>query len=304
MKRRTMLATGVSVLAGLAGCIDGTDAGDGPGSAAGASDTDSTDSPTPSPAEGEPVDGDGDGDTETTSAGADVTVENVVLQHGYVVPSSPDSIGVRDGANQYLVASVTVDGSLPREAFGLAVGDETVSSPTTLDEFYRTRWGDEEWYERDRTSGLLLFRPMIESGDEEVRLTWPGGEHAVGGSIPDRLSRSTPVFSAAFDLPDTVAGETAPSVDIEVTNEGDSERRFLGALNRSGPLTAYAPLARVSELVGAGETVTITYDDSWFVPSGGFDEERIGDGQADLRYHLHYPGGPDQTHDIELVKPD
>jgi hypothetical protein len=283
MERRTLLGTVASTLAGFAGCIQN--------SGTTADTATPTDSPTPTPT--------GTPESPTQTATANVTVENVVLQRGYVTPTTPDSIGVRNGGRQYLVASVTVDGPVAWDTFALRV-DEELYSPVRPDRFYRTRWGGEEWYERGRSGGLVAFEIQDAPESGTVALRWPDGASELDGSIRERIDLPAPQFSASLALPETVEGIDAPPVDIEVTNEGDAERRFIGALNRSGPWIASAPLGRQSTMVAPGETVTITVGDSW---RDEYDDERIGDGEADVTYRLDYAGGDDDA-DIRITDPN
>lgn len=289
MRRRTLLTTAGAGLVGLVGCLDrGTPGAD-----------DGTPSDGPTEAEGDSPPSSPDDEPRTTDGTAeppDVTVQSLHLQYGVVVPDSPDSIGISNPDTPYVTAEIAVDGDLPRSAFTLAIGDESYD-PTTLDRFYRTDWGDDRWYERGRPDGLLLFE--LQSGDYggDVGLTWPGGRRGIEASVIPRLAAGAPGFSAALSVPETHDSRDAPPVDIEVTNEEDVPRRFLGALNRVGPRIAFAPIARPNGMVPPGESVTLTVDDDW---TGLPSDERIGDGDSDVTYHLHYPGGTDSA-EIRLV---
>lgn len=282
MHRRTYLATAAAAIGGIAGCVEDVERGSGGRTTDGTSTGDDPPTTTAEP---------------THADDPSVTVGDVALHHGYVAPSSPDSIGIHDEERQYLVAEVTVDGDLERDEIALRAGDASFS-PVSPDRFYRTGWADESWYEAGDESGLVLFSPSAAPDAGEIRLVWPGGEHAIGGSIPDRLGAGVPSFTAAFDLPDTVAGATAPPVEIEVTNDEGIERRFLAAVNRTGPSIAYTPLERVSRLVEPGETETIVVGDSWY---DGVSDDRVGDGEADVTYHLLWAGG-EASADIRIVE--
>lgn len=291
MRRRALLATAAGGLAALAGCLDaGTDGTDGSTPTGGSSPADE---PTPT----DPTPTDGGTPTGGSTPAGDVTVERVRLQYGVVTPTSPDSIGVSNPTTPYLLAWARIDGPVARDDFALAVGDERYA-PATADRLYRTAWGDDRWYRRERTGGLLLFEPSGGPPGGDLRLTWPGGEHPVDGSIRERLGAGPPRLSAALDLPATHAGIEAPPVRIEVTNGGETPARFVGALNRTGPRVAYSPVAAPTELAAPGETVTITVPDDW---SGLPGDERIGDGDPDVIYRLGYGGGED-TAKIRLVE--
>lgn len=283
MRRRTLLATAGAGLAGLAGCLNLENPGGDAEPSTGTPTTEAGDEPQTSPPDGTtPVDE--PTTTDEQGVNADVTVQSVQLQYGVVVPNSPDSIGISNPRTPYVVALVAVDGDLSSSDFTLAIGDESYDS-TTLDRFYRTGWGEYQWYERGRPGGLLLFELSTDDHRGDLGLTWPGGRRSIDSSILDRLDAGAPRFSVSLLVPETHDSPDAPRVDIEVTNEGDRARRFLGALNRSGPYIAYAPVARVSEMVPPGETVTLTVDDEW---SGMPSDERIGDGKPDVTYRLHY----------------
>jgi len=291
MRRRTLLTGLAGGLAALTGCLGDTGPGSGdetPDGTADPSDGETpSDSLTATPTDGTPDSTPTDSTPtdsptpQTPALSADVTVESLQLQYGVVLPDSPDSIGVEHVDTPYVVADVAVDGDLPPEEFALEAGDQSFE-PTEIDRLYRTSWGEERYYDGNGR-GLLLFE--LSTGLSDPRLTWPGGEQALAASANARLDAGSPQFSATFDLPETHEGTEAPPVDIEVTNEGETAARFLGALNRVGPLVAFAPIARLSELVGPGETTTLTVEDSW---SDDIGEERFGDGDTDVTYHLYY----------------
>jgi hypothetical protein len=281
MRRREFMAIAGGALVGVAGCT-GTRSS-GPGGTTPTDESTGTDDPAT--------------DRDEPTGAADVTVGNTHLQYGVVTPTSPDSIGVSNPETAYLVASVSVDGALARDEFRLETGTDSVV-PTRLDRLYRTSWGDDQWYERDRTAGLVLFEsPPAPSGD--LRVTWPGGDYALDDSFGPRLE-APPRLSASFDLPSSHEGASAPPVTVEVTNEGETASRLLGALNRVGPRVAYTPVARVSELVPPGESTTVTVPDEW---SGQAPEERVGDDDPDVTYHLDFAGGEDAA-EVRLLESD
>lgn len=286
MQRRAFLASVGGTVTSLAGCLGGgpPQSGRSPPTEESTSATTQT-STTPTTPTVEP--------TPT----ADVTIDSLHLQYGVVTQSSPDSIGVANPETPYLVASVSVDGALSWERFGLGQGD-VLSEPTRIDRLYRTSWGDDHWYEAGRPDGLVLFEAPSKT-TTHLRLTWPGAERPVPDAIVARLNAATPRLTVSLSVPDAHDSTTAPPVSVEVTNEDDVERRFLGALNRTGPRIAYTPVARLSELVPAGESLTLSVDDSW---SGMPSVDRLGDGTPDVTYHLHFSGG-EQSAGIRLVDP-
>lgn len=303
MHRRAFLASAAGLTV-LGGCIESSSDSTAPPEESPIDSPDPTTTPTPTRTPTEtptptptPTDGSDSTPADDGTPAGDVTVSSVTLQTGVVVTTSPDSIGVAHGDAQFLIASISVEGSLERADFALAVGDERYD-PTTVGDFYRTKWGDDRWYDREGGEGLVLFQVPGRAGDGDLRLTWPGGERAIESSIAERLGAGPASFSASLDLPAEHGGAEAPPVRIEVTNGGGIERRFVAALNRIGPRIAHAPIERLSEPVPAGETVTLTVEDSWM---GLPDDERIGDGEPDVTYLLSYPGGEDSA-EIRLVE--
>jgi hypothetical protein len=254
MRGRALLATVAGATVTLPGCF-----GDGP------HDSGSPTTPTrPTTDDRAPTDSSADDATSSaTPAGdPDVTVESVVLQHGYATPTSPDSIVVTDADQAYLVVDVAVDGSLAREDLVLEIPDRTYTPETDL-RLYRTEWGSETDYADGRDRGLVVFAPGLAGEGVDVRIAWPGGARSVEGDVRESLGRPAPTMSAALAMVTEHEGTEAPPVEIEVTNESDRQGRFLGALNRVGPRVAYAPIARVSGPFDAGETRTLTVEDSW-----------------------------------------
>lgn len=298
MRRRTFLSTaggGLAGAVGLSGCLNVGDGGTGDETPTSNTGPTPTDAPTTTTDPGSANSETTPTDEPTTTAGetgtADVTVRSLHLQYGLVTPSSPDSIGTWNTDTPYLMALVAVDGDLPRSDFTLAVGDEE-RNPTKKTRLYRTAWGDYQWYARGRPGGLLAFELPTGAPDGSMRLTWPGGERSVETEIGPRLAAGSPTFSASLSLPETHDSLEAPPVEIEITNEDDVPRRFLGALNRVGPSIAYIPVTRLSGMVPPGESVTLTVEDSWYeLPP----DDRIGDGEPDVTYHLHYAGGEDSA---------
>lgn len=281
MQRRAFLASAGGTVAALAGCL-----GTRPPQSGGSTPTTASASTPRTPSSTQ---------TAEPTLTADVAVDSLHLQYGVVTQASPDSIGVSNADTPYLVASVSVDGSLSWERFGLREGD-VLSSPTRIDRLYRTSWGDDHWYEAGRPDGLVLFEAPSTS-TKHLRLMWPGGERPVGAGIVERINASAPQLSVSLDAPSTHDSATAPPVSVEVTNGSEVERRFLGALNRIGPRIAYTPVARLSELVPAGETVTLSVSDSW---SGLPSVDRLGDDTPDVTYRLHSSSG-EQSAEIRLV---
>lgn len=294
MRRREFIGIAGGAVVGVAGCTGRPPPGTG-----GTTPTDEstgTDGPTTDTDE-QPTDTDDQSTaTDEPASDVDVTVESAHLQYGVVTPTSPDSIGVSNPETAYLLTSVSVDGALARDEFSLETGTDSVA-PTRLDRLYRTSWGNDQWYERNQSEGLVLFESPPSAPNGSHRLTWPGGDYPLEDSFGPRLE-ARPQLSAALELPSSHEGASAPPITVEVTNESETARRFLGALNRVGPRVAYTPVARVSELVASDSSTTITVPDTW---SGRPPEDRVGDDDPDVTYHLNFAGGEDAA-EIRLLE--
>jgi hypothetical protein len=306
MRRRAIFASVAGGLAAGAGCIAGpTETGEtGTNSRTRSPTTDRSDTSRTV----KPTDSDDHGTTATgtdaartrsdaSTPTADVTVEDVRLQHGVVVPSSPDSIDVTNADTEYPLATVDVAGTLSREAFALSVGDERFE-PTTDVEIVPVVWGDEQWYTEERGRGRLLFEGVGGASGDAASISWPGGASELRDGVASRVGQAAPAFSVTLRIPETHDAETL-AVTFDVTNESDRTGRFVGALNRVGPRIAHAPVEAISEVVPAGETETLTVEDGWMdLP----EVEEIGDGDADLTYHLHSVAG-EQSAAVRVVEP-
>lgn len=296
MRRRDLLAALPASLS-LSGCIDDS-SGDG--------------LPTEqSPVDGTATTGDDTGtavhtsDGSTTEADAEVTVHDVTLQYG-LVWLEIDTITVREPGTPFVVADVAVDGALPRDAFELRVDDAAV--PPRAPDVLRIRQRDrDDWYDGSGR-GLLLFdlsQAGLDGESTELRLTWPGDEHALDDGLAGRLARGPPSFDATLDTPAEVPADEADGeheVTVEVTNGGDGPARFLGALNRRGPRVAYMPVQRLTALVDAGETVSLSVRDEWSGPppedgDSASDLDRVPE---DVVYELDWTGGETRA-GIEVI---
>lgn len=276
MKRRALLASAGSSLTALSGCLLFT-----------GEDRD------PPPTEESPVD---ETSTQTPEAPAgDVTVESVTQQYGYA-GTNDDAVPVNDVDTQYVVADVSVAGGrLARDDFAWTF-ESSGRGPTTPPTFYRTEWGDDQWYEEGRERGLLLFEMPENVAPAMTRLVWPGGEWVADDAFLDRLTSPKPSMSTSIAVPDAADGTTDKTVAVEVTNEGAVDGRYVGAVNRSGPMIAYTPVEYLNRLVGAGETVTVDIADSWSEYPA---TEDGGDGVTTVTYHLEDASGGD-TLEIDL----
>ncbi len=276
MDRRTLLASAGGSIAALSGCLVFTE--------------DREDLPTEQPPrDGTPDPTPVEDGTPTPSARpADVTVESVIQQVGYVSPTTPDSIGVTGLGTRYLVVEVATErGRLARDDFALAVGSAG-REPTTPDRFYRTTWGDDAWYEGGRQRGLIAFAVPEDLGSGAPRLRWPGESTAVPKDVVRRLTTTMPDMTAELAVPDAGDGSREKTVEVAVTNGGDVAGRYLGALNRAGPDVASTPVARVSGVVGAGESRTFEVADEWVAATTD-----DGESETSVTYRLDDAGDGD-----------
>lgn len=267
MRRRALLAGLATAGSLVAGCID--DGGTSPTDAETPTDTETpTDAETP---------------TEATPA-ASVSVTDVTLQQGLVVPDSPDSIGVEHTDRRFLWAYATVEGdAVERGAFTLTTGQDEVA-PITDRQPFRTMGDDEQRFEG--REGWLCFELPLTVAEPTLALRWPGGEAPIADAIEERLASQPPSLTA------TLHGqyEETPMkpVVVEATNEGDVPGRFVGAVNRAGDVP-WAPVGRVSALIEPGETVRLPVEDPVHdgTPTPGEGEE------ATIDYHLYWATGRD-----------
>ena len=243
MHRRRLLSLCGAGLVGLAGC-----AGETPG---------------------------GGTDTPTPTADTAVAVERARALPWLVALNTPDSIAVGgDDDERYVLVTVNAtDADEPpaREAFTLSVGEET-HTPTTdlgfggsLDSYH---FLGPSVYDAERPSGDLPFAVPERESAPTVALTWPGfdDERSLEGA-GEVLARHDPSFEVeSFGAESDDAGEATLSATVH--NTGDARGWFVGALNRTGPSTAYTPVTGTAFEVGAGETETWTHVDDSVGSSG------------------------------------
>lgn len=274
MNRRRFLTAIAATGTLTAGCVGdgGPDPADG-----------ETDTPNASPSAANPTDSTDTPTATETVAPASVSVSDVTLQRGLVVPNSPDSIGVQGEDNRYLWAHVAVEeGSIAHDEFTLFASVEEFA-PETETRVYRTDWGSDEPYADGE--GWLLVELPLQVDDADLVLQWPGGEYPLEDAFEERLARSPPPMHATLRKQyDETPGEP---IAVDVTNDGDVPGRFVGALNRQGGGVAYAPIERVSVFLAAGESTTVSIEDSvdHRTPGGG------SNGPPDMRYDLYWATG-------------
>jgi hypothetical protein len=162
--------------------------------------------------------------------------------------------------------------------------------------------GDRSPYSADAGAGWLLY-VIPESGDaSDAALTWGEGAWVPEGLPRERLAGPAPTLSLSFEGPATATypadgGVDAPAaIDLtyEVTNEGEHDTWFVGALNRSDFVEGTVGVRR--RRVPAGETVTWT--DTETVPADRIADFGGEDPQA--RYRLEWAGDR-RTVTVDLV---
>lgn len=228
--------------------------------------------------------GDDPTDTTTPHPGGDVTVEAVTVVPEVVTYDSPDSYGVYGSRDsQYVIAEIEVDDPdhRPPGSFGIEVGDATYPATNEigraggwLPDFgnaYDSRGADEPgvgWI------AVQAANPLV--GD--ATLVWEGGEYEFGERASELLARQPADFQVSLDVPASAeVGETVTAT-VTVENVGDVDGTFVGALNRVGPLVAYAPEAAIVLDAETGESATWEFTHDL--------DERLED-REDPRMRLH-----------------
>ena len=238
--------------------------------------------PVPSPAVSE---------TDTGSPPG-VTVTDAVVTPGVVIPHT-DSISVDPTAGQFLVLTTTVEGSgVDRGAFSLRFDGSTYSPETFRNGLYR----DGEWGRQFTEAGGPLVFDLPETGSaSDARLSWPGGEWTPPEAVQNRLEAPLPSFDVTLDGPERVTEPGMPTLEITVTNTGDTAGRYVLALNRTGPRVAYTPVDRFDGELAPGETESITRE--------GKSPYVDGTEPREVTYRLRAPEDHnDATHRIKPVR--
>lgn len=267
MYRRQLLTLGGSVLAGLAGCLSGSPAGD----------------------------------QHSLSATA-TSLQPVVVRQ-----ASADSIGTWSAdATQYLHVAVAVDAdeAPARRDLRLRFDGTDHEQVDTARGLWRSRDDEGESYDATSGKGWLLFALPATGNQDEPVLTWPGAEVAVtddvAGSLSTRLAEPAPPLSLEFEVPDVVEHGTSPELSFTVTNEGTLAGRFVAGLDRSGPSVARVPLEAISKPIPPEETVGWSVPDTYDMDDPGPTE--LGDGEPDVTYYVDSSAGS-QTADLRLLAP-
>lgn len=131
---------------------------------------------------------------------------------------------------------------------GFGPGIDTVGPARVDDPVTGRRYGDPEW------DGYLGFRVPSPLDADDVTITLAD---AVRWTFPssalDPLRSPPPAFTTTLTAPESVAADDAITVRFDVTNGGEGDGVFRGALNHQGPL--YAADA-VTFPLPAGESTT------------------------------------------------
>ena len=295
MRRRHLLALCGAGLAGLAGCTSGQPAetasptDDAPGDGGGGSDHDGT---TTTP----------DRSTPASSLGVSV----LALQPALVHLATPDSLGVSSEPDtQYLFLSLSAtDGEPPARSELAFRFDGEHYDPIEADgltDLWRL-YDDEAKgrYDADSGEGWVCFPLPVTGAPEGAGLTWSDNVWVPSPDARERLAAGPPSLSVSWSVPNSVEAGTSLAVEVSVTNEGDRDGRFVGALNRSGPRVAYTPVAAVSRPVLAGGAETWTPGTHALGEPGEWSET---DGPTEATYYLHWPGNRAQR-TVEVVAAD
>lgn len=288
MRRRALLAAGGTALgAAFAGCLGGS------------RDTGHRATTTDAGTDDDPA-----GPTTTEFDGS-LSVALERLQPAATVYGT-DSLFVVHEDTQYLFYRVEVtDGEPPdRLDFGFRYGGD-VFAPG-VDRLWRARQ-TEDRYSADRGAGWLVFEVPAERTATHAALALGGEEWPVEEAVRERLSAPAPPLDLTWHAPrEQPAGES--EFGFEVTNDGDLDTWFVGALNAIGIRVAHAPATATERRIPADETVswtvthengktvdsattttTSTVDDGDGTGSDGTDDGG-GDNLPDGRYALHWTG--------------
>jgi len=127
---------------------------------------------------------------------------------------------------------------------------------------------------------------LPETGDtSDAALVSPDGEWRPDDALRARLAAPLPSLHVTeFGMPSSVPAGTSPTVTVTVSNESDTDGRFLGILRP--PAGSYTTGQLVSRSVAAGTTATLEATvDAVGTPTPGREQGNS------LRYALDWPGG-------------
>jgi len=243
MKRRRLLGTVAAGLA-LGGCLE-----DGSENQSGGAETPGGGTPTPL--------GTDEGTPDGTPRSGDAAVRDVAVTPELTVLNDDAWAIDGDRDEQFVVATVEPGESVPETSAFAFETDGTTYDHSTHGVTVLAPLADHGTPYRDGKAGWIGFAVPKPLDAADGAITWPGGEVTLDEDAVARLSRPPATFEVrAFDAPDAIDAGEAASVSVTVENVGDVDGTFVGALNRQGPMIAYAPEATASLSVAAGETVT------------------------------------------------
>ncbi|AZH24672.1 hypothetical protein [Haloplanus aerogenes] len=270
--RRALLTSVGAALTGLAGCLDGSD--DGP--------TDSTATTTPTPTSTATPDST---PTDTPAGerltlgeslsldGVTLTVSDLVTAHSARYLTAPDAMGVATTrSNQFVFVDVSARGEgLPPAPHRFAlvadgdyygsgiafIGPARVDAPVTGRRYTDSNPDGHVGFrvpsplDAESVAVILGGGPEVtdmQPDDGTVRARWQIPESALAP-----LRSPPPTFETTITVPDSVAADETITVRLDVTNTGDGDGTFYGALNHQGPLYAADPF---TFSLPAGESTT------------------------------------------------
>jgi hypothetical protein len=290
MRRRTVLAALATGTAALAGCTEQV-IGDG--------EDDSPETPddpqTPAP----------NGDDEKTpdskpETDVSLSVERTTVLPEVVALDSPDSIGTFGGrSSQFLVGRITTeDKKLTRQDLQLSAGDASYQPVTTIGNHQRALWQSGEFYfESDDTDGVVAFKlpkPLSGADSDGVTLSWPGGSQALGKHVRTHLARKPTSFAVSVEASAEASVDSPAELSVTVENTGDVPGTFVGALNRIGPLIAYAPIESIVLDIPAGEQET--WDHTFTL-----DRDKVEEGRDSFEFRVKWRNGS-ETRTVDIVE--
>jgi hypothetical protein len=258
--RRQLLVSLGAGLAGIAGCSTAPSDGTTP--------SEPSETPTPTQTAEPATLGDA-----VTVDGTAVTVSNLVSTHSFLYLSAPDAFGVEVADGQF--AFVTVEaGDDPPEPDAFAFAFDGERRPATTYHDYGPAGAlpvAEREYSTDDPQGYLGFELPAPLAAESVAVSLGDARWTIPASARTPLQSPPPSFTVEYDVPDAVASDAPVPVTLAVTNEGDGDGTFRGAINHQGPMYGAGDFAFS---LAAGESRT--YEESIdYHQQQGFSSDRL-----------------------------
>ena len=215
-----------------------------------------------------------------------VELRDALVQPGVVLLQT-DYLTVASSGGQYLLADVAVTGGeAPRDAFAFRFDGQTYAPRPKRET--RRLWRVYNRGEYDPTTGgLLVFQlpATASSEDPETVLEFGSWEREVPSMVQSRLATENPEFTVDATVTSPIEVGESPRVTLTVENTSDVGGRFVAGLNRSGPMVASMPAARISLPVEGGAVAEFVHEPTDVtgveVPDG-----KLDDGEADLTFRL------------------